>query len=305
MPASQLVIVPRSARQNVVISGRLSLLRHSLPRVLLGLLCAFALFISRPASAQTLAYLEVIQDNHLWEVAAWDGTFQQRGTLTFPTATSMAGSSGTSYIVDQSKLWKVDLSNTRTQLGTGDWSGLTNMDSGGDNSSPSVFKLFVTQNSRLWSVNRTTGAFAQLGGVDWAGATSLACGIVGGQRYVYIIQNSRLWRVDPGNGAFTQLGGPDWAGQTRMTFDFDTSSLYVVQGNALWRVNPSTGAFQQLGSSVWSGATSITAPGSGFGLFIIQNSRIYKVNSSSGAFTAITGPDFGGATQMTSRTVTI
>lgn len=304
MPASQPVIVTREASNEVRI-GDSSLLSYCLPRVLLGLLSALALFISRPASAQTLAYLDVIQDNHLWEVATWDGTFSQVGTETFSSATSMTGDAPF-YVIDQGKLWSLDLDGTRTQLGTDDWSGATNMDAGSDASG--LGKLFVTQESRLWSVTPSTGALTQLGGVDWAGATSLAFGIVSGTRYLYIIQDSRLWRVNPGSGAFTQLGGPDWGGPTRMTFDFDTANLYLVQDSALWRANPSTGAFTQLGSSVWSGATSMVAPGgpgAGLGLFIIQNSTIYHVDSSNGAFTAITGPDFGGATQMTSRTVHI
>jgi len=159
--------------------------------------------------------------------------------------------------------------------------------------------LHATPESETNAAAKSTGSFVQLGGVAWAGTTSMT--LFNGT--LYIIQDDNLWRVNPVTGGYTSLG-PGWGGPTLMAGDVTHNRLWIVQAGRLWKVDPGTGNYSVVGNADWSGATSMASqksvdvPDGDDALYIIQNSRLHWVSTIDGHYTVLGGAAWPGPTLM-------
>jgi len=196
----------------------------------------------------------------------------------------MTSMNGLIYIVQNSRLHKVNADGTYTLLGTGNWAGTEGMTSMGG-------YLYISQVGKLHKVNPTNGSYTYLGTGNWAGTE----GMTSMNGLIYIVQNSKLYKVDA-NGTYTLLGSSNWAGTEGMT-TLD-GYLYISQVGKLHKVNPTNGSYTYLGTGNWAGTEGMTSMG-GY-LYISQVGKLHKVNPTNGSYTYLGTGNWAGTEGMTS-----
>jgi hypothetical protein len=200
------------------------------------------------------------------------------------------------YVIQGANLMQADEVNadSRTQLGTVDWTGAAPFVTDG------VGLGYTVQNGSLYEVSLNDGTRRKLGDEAWAGTTQLAFGWLAGNRAIprlWAIRAGRLREVDLADGKTTQLAGT-WNNAQAMTF-LPTSTtaaddLYIVGGDqALYRVNSNNGVSVRLGAvGNWPYTRAMVAT-NGY-LYIADGSddahmRVYRVQPWSGVWDAWTG----------------
>lgn len=193
-------------------------------------------------------------------------------------------------------------------------------------------ELYIVENSRLYAVDNTTGAYENVGPPAWANTNTITTlngyvylidgaslyrvdknigirTIIGNavwsnanamtnyNGWIYIVQNSRLYKVDATTGTYTQLGGVSWPNTLGMCES--GGFLYLIQNSRLYKVDPNTGSYVQVGGAVWGGSEAIASGFAAGYIHIVQNSRLYKVDISTGTYAQLGGAVWAGTEGMT------
>ncbi|MCF2502089.1 M12 family metallopeptidase [Dyadobacter sp. CY107] len=194
------------------------------------------------------AYVWGIQGGGLWKANRYNGAYQRVGNDDWTGAkglTSLDGQ-GNFYAVYQNKLYKVNKSGQRTQLGSRSWPAVKTLYYHNN-------ALYVAWGLLLNKVNITTGEIeGTYGKLQWADVRGIAA-VSGDAKYLYVMRRDALFRVNTETGAVE--GGEYFADVKAMTAR--SGYLYIVSGKKLIKMDEYSNKQQLVGS--YENTTSVSA----------------------------------------------